>query len=150
MRKGARATALLLVIILALAFGLRLAGLGRQSLWYDEGVSAYLTTLPVGEMLRWTAEDIQPPLYYALLAGWTQLFGRSEAALRWPSVLFSLLTVGLAWLAGLAYGLLLFAVARGIIFTAMPSDMLQISAAQLLVAHLIYGLLLGFEVRRTW
>ncbi len=52
------------------------------------------------------------------------------------------------WLAGLVYGLLLFAFARGILFAALPSDMLEFAAVQLLVGHLIYGLLLGFEVSR--
>ena len=89
-----------ILLVLLLAFGLRVAGLDRQSLWYDEGVSAYLTTLPIAEMTRWTAEDIQPPLYYYLLAGWAGAFGHSEAALRWLSVLFSLLTVALAYRAG--------------------------------------------------
>ena len=52
------------------------------------------------------------------------------------------------WLAGIVYGLFLFAFARGILFAALPSDMLQFTAVQLLVGHLIYGLLLGFEVSR--
>lgn len=52
------------------------------------------------------------------------------------------------WLAGLFYGLSLFAFARGILFAALPSDMLAFTAAQLLVGHLLYGLLLGFEVSR--
>lgn len=54
----------------------------------------------------------------------------------------------LGWLAGLLYGLCLFAFARGILLPALPSDMLQFAAAQLLIGHLVYGLLLGLEVGR--
>lgn len=82
------------------AFALRAVSLERQSLWYDEGVSAYLTTLSWDELTRWTADDIQPPLYYYLLKLWCTAAGRSEGALRWPSVLFSTLTVPLAALLG--------------------------------------------------
>lgn len=52
------------------------------------------------------------------------------------------------WLVGLVYGLFLFAFARGILFATLTSDMLQFTAVQLLLGHLIYGLLLGFEVSR--
>ncbi|MGQ9625981.1 MAG: glycosyltransferase family 39 protein [Anaerolineae bacterium] len=85
-------------IIIALA--LRLFRLGGQSLWYDEGVSFYLTQLSLPEMLQWTAQDIQPPLYYLLLRGWVWLFGVSEFALRFPSLIFGLLTVPLFYMLG--------------------------------------------------
>jgi mannosyltransferase len=99
-RSPAASLFLALGIILVLATILRATGLGRQSLWYDEGVSAYLATLPLAELTAWTAGDIQPPLYYYLLWGWVRLFGYSEIALRALSLLFSLLTVPLAWYAG--------------------------------------------------
>ena len=91
---------IILLLIVALAFALRFVDLGRQSLWYDEGVSAYLTTLSLPELTQWTADDVQPPLYYYLLWAWARLFGQSEAALRGLSLLFSLATVPLAWYAG--------------------------------------------------
>ncbi|MGC8825461.1 MAG: hypothetical protein ACP5TV_00480, partial [Anaerolineae bacterium] len=87
---------LALLALVLIAFALRAASLERQSLWYDEGVSAYLTTLPWDALTRWTADDIQPPLYYYLLKLWCAAAGRSEGALRWPSVFFSTLTVPLA------------------------------------------------------
>ena len=88
---------LLLVGILLLAFGLRAYRLPAQSLWYDEGVSWYLTQKTLPELTAWTAHDIQPPLYYYVLWGWVRLAGTSEYALRFPSVAFGLLTVSLAW-----------------------------------------------------
>lgn len=91
---------LALMALVILAFALRAVSLERQSLWYDEGVSAYLTTLPWDALTRWTADDIQPPLYYYLLKLWCAAAGRSEGALRWPSVFFSTLTVPLAAVLG--------------------------------------------------
>lgn len=83
--------------ILLLAFALRVYQLDAQSLWYDEAVSAQVAAKGLAELTRWTANDIQPPLYYYLLSGWTRIAGSSEWALRFPSVAFGLLTVALLW-----------------------------------------------------
>ena len=47
------------------------------------------------------------------------------------------------WL-GLVYGLLLFGLARGVLLTAVDSPLLQVTAVHFGVAHLIYGLVLGY------
>lgn len=94
---------MLLLSILLLAFALRLVRLDAQSLWYDEAVSAQVAAKGLAELTRWTADDIQPPLYYYLLAGWTRAGGHGEWALRFPSALFGTATVVLLW--GLARGL---------------------------------------------
>ena len=86
-----------LLIILLLAFSLRVYRLDGQSLWYDEAVTAHVASQGISELTRWTADDIQPPLYYYVVAGWTRLAGRGEWSLRFPSVCFSLLTVALLW-----------------------------------------------------
>jgi uncharacterized membrane protein len=72
MRTRFRLTLLLLVFI---AIFLRLYHLDVQSLWYDEGVTARVSQLGIQELARWTANDIQPPLYYLLMSGWLRLFG---------------------------------------------------------------------------
>ncbi len=84
----------LLTLILS-AFALRVYKLDAQSLWYDEGVSAIVAQYDLASLTRWTADDIQPPLYYALLAGWGRLAGWGEWSLRFPSVFFGLLIVPL-------------------------------------------------------
>lgn len=73
-----------------LAFALRVYRLDGQSLWYDEGVTAQLAQRSLRELTAWTANDIQPPLYYYLVAGWGRLAGWSEWSLRFPSVGFGL------------------------------------------------------------
>src|SRR5450432_3945764 len=61
--------------------GLRFAQLGKSSLWFDEGYTAWAAAHPVGEIVRIIKADTAPPLYYILLRGWTHLFGFSEAGL---------------------------------------------------------------------
>ncbi|MFZ1462696.1 MAG: hypothetical protein WAV60_01470, partial [Anaerolineae bacterium] len=83
------------LLLLLLALALRLHRLAGPSLWYDEGVTAAISQRNLADLARWTADDIQPPLYYVLVAGWTRLAGASEWALRFPSVAAGLLTLPL-------------------------------------------------------
>ena len=90
-----RTQILILLLIVLLAFGVRVFRLDAQSLWYDEGVTAYISGLDLRALTGWTAADIQPPLYYILMAGWRSLAGVSEWSLRFVSVFFGTLTVPL-------------------------------------------------------
>ncbi len=87
----------LLLILILIAFALRLAFLGQQSLWYDEGVTWMLSQMQLPTLIKWTADDIQPPLYYLLI--WTTdiIIDDSEWALRFPSVIFNTLTIPLIY-----------------------------------------------------
>ena len=49
-------------------------------------------------MAALTAQDIHPPLYYALLHGWTAILGTGPAALRLLSVVVGVLTIPLLYL----------------------------------------------------
>jgi uncharacterized membrane protein len=89
-------TAALLAILLA-AFGLRMAGLGAGSLWYDETVSVYLAGKALPELAAHTARDIHPPGYYLLLHAWLRAAGDSEFAAAFLSLFFGLLLVALAY-----------------------------------------------------
>ncbi len=73
--------------LLLIAWGIRLWGLGGQSLWFDEGWSWHLARMSLAEMARTTAGDRSPPLYYALLHVWIALAGQSEFAMRLISAL---------------------------------------------------------------
>jgi len=80
---------------------LRAFHLGSGSLWYDEAFSALAAERPFAQMLDATAYDVHPPLYYTILWAWFRLWpdaGRpSEAWLRLPSLLFSVLAIPLTW-----------------------------------------------------
>ena len=86
---------LTLALLILVAFALRVLLLDAQSLWYDEGVTAMVAQLNWADLTRWTANDIQPPLYYYVIALWGRLAGWSEWSLRFPSVFFGTLMVPL-------------------------------------------------------
>lgn len=88
------------LFFILLAFALRVYALGSQSLWYDEAVTAQVVQQGLAELARWTADDIQPPLYYAITAAWVQGAGLSEWALRFPALFFGVLMIPLAYVLG--------------------------------------------------
>jgi mannosyltransferase len=94
----------LILLLLLLAFGLRAWGAADHNIWWDEGVSVWAARLPVSTILRWTAQDVHPPLYYLLLRGWWLLVGSGEFVLRFPSVLASTLGVAVIYGLGRALG----------------------------------------------
>ncbi len=81
--------------ILAICVGilLRWVQLGARSLWFDEGYTAWVISLKPAEIIRMIRADTAPPLYYLILREWTQMFGRSEAAMRSLSAVFATLTL---------------------------------------------------------
>ena len=88
---------LLPLLILWLAFGLRLYRLDFQSIWWDEGHSLFVAGRPIADIPTLPAMDVHPPAYFVLLHLWQNLTGSSVFALRYLSVIFSLLTVALLW-----------------------------------------------------
>ena len=64
-----------------------------QALWRDEAFSALIAEKNIFEIVKLSAQDTSPPLYYILLHYWMILFGNTEVAIRTMSLLFHLLTV---------------------------------------------------------
>lgn len=60
----------------------------HTSLNIDEPFSANLVQLPFAEMWQACWNDNAHPVYYLLLKPWVAVFGESEIALRFPSLLF--------------------------------------------------------------
>ncbi|MCL7453878.1 MAG: hypothetical protein M8467_12620, partial [Anaerolineae bacterium] len=77
---------LVLAATILLALGLRLARLGFQPLWWDEGWSLYFATTDLATLLERTAVDIHPPFYYLLLQAWTGVLGKGVLSARLLSV----------------------------------------------------------------
>src|SRR5215467_7250728 len=78
-----------LLLILVLAFGLRLIALGSRTLWYDESFAVLFSEKGLQAMLYGTltpvdgvAADVHPLLYYTTLDFWMSLFGESPEAVR--------------------------------------------------------------------
>jgi len=78
----ARATAAVAALTV-LGAALRLARLGAQGFWFDEGNTALLVHLPPGRMLGLIPQsESTPPLYYCVAWVWARVFGFAEAGLR--------------------------------------------------------------------
>ncbi len=81
-----------MILLVALALLVRLPNL-NQSLWYDE--VSYTGVGLAGESLHWLmTEDVHPPLYASLLWAWIRVAGDSEVAVRLPSLLCGLASLG--------------------------------------------------------
>lgn len=87
--------------ILLLAWALRVHALDDRSLWADEGWTLVLTEGPgLGDVTRTMAADQHPPLFFVLFRIWRTLTGESEFALRYFSVLISMIGVAAIYLLG--------------------------------------------------
>ena len=82
-----------LILLFLFSFLLRLISL-NQSLWLDEGVTANVVkTFDFLSIVKnFSPFDFHPPLYYLFLKFWTNIFGYLEISLRFPSIIFSLLS----------------------------------------------------------
>ncbi|MCL4256670.1 MAG: glycosyltransferase family 39 protein, partial [Anaerolineae bacterium] len=89
-----------LVVILLIAFLLRVHDIGGQSLWHDEGNTYVQTTRNFAEIADNAGRDIHPPLYYWLITVWTRFMGDSETGLRSLSLFASLITVAVTFAIG--------------------------------------------------
>ncbi|MBI5965251.1 MAG: glycosyltransferase family 39 protein [Chloroflexi bacterium] len=87
-----------LILILFLAFAIRLAGISSRPIWYDEAFSILLSEKGPSAILHGTlasdsdssAAEEHPPVYYFMLWGWMQVFGNSLIAARMLSIILSL------------------------------------------------------------
>lgn len=79
-------------LCILLGMALRAFHLGNQSLWYDEV-----------EAIRYASDlslqDVHPPIYYSLLH-LTLMLGQSEWIVRFPSLLFGVLSIPLVYVIG--------------------------------------------------
>lgn len=79
--------------LLALAFGLRTAGLSELQVSGDAAWSVFLALKDLPALTLATAIDSHPPLYYYLLHAWMAAAGVSELSVRFLSAATGLLTV---------------------------------------------------------
>ncbi|MDQ3438839.1 MAG: glycosyltransferase family 39 protein, partial [Planctomycetota bacterium] len=88
-------------LLLLLAAWMRFRDLDRQSLWFDEGVTAWIAAKPLGELIEavklW---ENTPPLHYLVVAGAIRLFGDTDFVARCPSALAGVACVWLVYRIG--------------------------------------------------
>lgn len=96
-RPSARAAWLAAFAIAFVAVALRVHGIGRESLWLDEGFTWRLASLPPLEAIAASRGDVHPPLFVLLTGLLVRLFGECETTLRAVSAVASGVSVLLAW-----------------------------------------------------
>lgn len=85
-----------LILFILLATATRLYRISAQSIWFDEGWSAYAAVQPT-LLAAVEADPTNPPLYYLVLNITARGFGDSPFGLRVASLLMGLLTIPLAY-----------------------------------------------------
>jgi tetratricopeptide (TPR) repeat protein len=93
--------------LIALSFAFNLHALAANNLWEDEIFTAIFASRSPAEVIRWTANDIHPPLYYLLAGAFTRLTVPlgvtqeptpvSDWLWRFPSVIAGVLTVAVTY-----------------------------------------------------
>lgn len=82
-----------LILIVALALGLRLSQINRESLWFDEAVSYLAATLPVSTIINNGIQSSHPPLYYLCLRLWQQFTPDGDGWLRLLGMMWNVLLI---------------------------------------------------------
>jgi len=85
----------LVMVVIALGFGLRLFHLDAQSFWYDEAMSAGIARGTITQILGNDFYSPHPPLYFLTLHYWIAI-GQSDFAIRLLSAI-----LGVAGVAGM-------------------------------------------------
>ena len=76
----------IIILIIVLGFLLRLHNLTSKSIWYDEAKSIQFAENPLWKII--SKPKSTPPLYFIILKFWIDVFGDSEFAVRFPSIIF--------------------------------------------------------------
>jgi len=82
------------LLIVFVAYALRVGTLTLQSMWIDEVMALHFTRAGILHTIREMARpQHNGPLFYLLISGWRSLVGDSDLAIRYMSTAFSVLTL---------------------------------------------------------
>lgn len=115
-----RETLLFTVLAFALSLLVRLPTLGKQSLWYDEVLTANVVASDWGAAIADRLQNGHFPTYFLLLKA-MGLAGASDAMLRLPSAVFGSLAAALFTVIALRLGGRLAALASTLLFAFAPN-----------------------------
>lgn len=113
----------------------------NQSLWLDEAITARVVQqYSYSEIVaKFSPQDFHPPLYYLFMKSWSGMFGYSEIAIRFPSIIFSLITGYLIYLISGIWGSIFFLFNPLIIYYSQEARMYML-ATMFLAGGLYYFL----------
>jgi uncharacterized membrane protein len=106
-------------IILTVAAVLRFWGLGAESAWIDEAYTITLAKHSIANIIKGTAADQHPPLFYLMLHYWF-LFGSGVAYARLLTAILGVINVGQIILLGDKLGGPLIALPAGLLLAVSP------------------------------
>ncbi len=147
----------LVVVLVLLAAALRLFHLSTQSIWFDEGWSAYAAQQPTLSAAA-QADLTNPPLYYVLLNAAAHCFGTTEFALRIVSLLLGLLIIPLVYRLARAaageragrYAALLATISAPLWWASQEARMYTLLALLVLIGALAWQRLVTKPSRTAW
>jgi mannosyltransferase len=96
-------SAVLFILVLAAALGLRLFHLEQRVVWHDEAYSLLVTRAAPGKIIDAARDDVHSGLYYLILHVWQSVI-TSEAGARMLSVLAAVATVAVVYFTGSRLG----------------------------------------------
>ena len=97
-----------LLFILIVSAILLFYDLGGRALWWDEIINIYIEQQPIPLIFASLSDtpdvyhDIHPPLYHLIMHYWIKYVGTSDFAMRFPSAVFGLISVGMVYAIGQA------------------------------------------------
>lgn len=130
----------------------------RSSVWFDEAFGAYMIRFSFWDIVRYTANDVHPPLYYWLLKLWSYVFGTSELALRSMSTFFGVVMIVFAYLllrrvvnrSAATLGVVFVALSPMIIRYSQEMRMYMLVTAIAVVATYVLVLAMQYNKKKYW
>jgi uncharacterized membrane protein len=93
-------TKIILFFILALGLFLRVYQLGRENFFLDEILTAEGFSRSLADFPRYWCQRGYLPGYFIIMHSWMKLFGTGEFAVRFPSVVFGVMSIYIMFLLG--------------------------------------------------
>ncbi|MCD6080819.1 MAG: glycosyltransferase family 39 protein [Candidatus Omnitrophica bacterium] len=108
-----------LLILIFIAVILRLHHLGYKSIWYDEAMTYFISSLGIKSLKLISTETAQP-LYFLIMAPFVKLLGGNAFGLRLISVIFGILSIAVFYILIAKYHSFKLAFYSGILLTLSP------------------------------